>query len=242
MVSDRMAMVLAQLDRESASDGPGGCHGFPRLATSVAAEVVGVDGLCAGVGTASASTVLVWGAETVGAALEDLQFGLGEGPSHEVMATGVPLLIPDLAGAESRWPVFVPAAMDLGVRAVFVFPLRIGAIGVGTMLAYRTVSGSLAAGQTIDALALADALTLALLPSQWPEEDDCDRPGPGWARPATYRAEVHQATGMVSVQLEISLADALVRLRAYAWARDRLLTEVAGDVVARRLCFDDPNL
>ena len=58
----------------------------------------------------------------------------------------------------------------------------------------------------------------------------------------TYRAEVHQATGMVSVQLGVSLAEALVRLRAHAWAEDRLLADVAADVVARRLRFGEPDL
>ncbi|MFD0630267.1 ANTAR domain-containing protein [Catenulispora yoronensis] len=57
----------------------------------------------------------------------------------------------------------------------------------------------------------------------------------------TYRAEVHQATGMISVQLGVSLAEALVRLRAHAWAADRLLADVAADVVARRLRFDEPE-
>jgi hypothetical protein len=46
---------------------------------------------------------------------------------------------------------------------------------------------------------------------------------------------------MVSVQLEVGLAEALVRLRAYAWADDRLLADVATDVVGRRLRFDEPD-
>jgi ANTAR domain-containing protein len=138
--------------------------------------------------------------------------------------------------------VFTAAALDLGARAVFVFPLRIGTISVGTLLAHRSVPGSLAAGQITDALALADAMTLALLHRQWPEAENTEQPGPGWARPVTYRAEVHQATGMVSVQLGVSLAEALVRLRAHAWTAGRLLADVAADVVARRLRFDDTDL
>jgi hypothetical protein len=46
---------------------------------------------------------------------------------------------------------------------------------------------------------------------------------------------------MISVQLNVSLADALVRLRAHAYAQDRPIAEVAGDVVARRLRFQDPD-
>ncbi len=49
---------------------------------------------------------------------------------------------------------------------------------------------------------------------------------------------VHQATGMVAAQLEVSVGQALVRLRAYAFGNDRPLTDVARDVVARKLRFD----
>jgi hypothetical protein len=55
---------------------------------------------------------------------------------------------------------------------------------------------------------------------------------------ADFHYVVHQASGMVAAQLEVSVAQALIRLRAYAFGNDRPLTEVAKDVVARRLRFD----
>jgi AmiR/NasT family two-component response regulator len=51
------------------------------------------------------------------------------------------------------------------------------------------------------------------------------------------RAEIHQATGMVLAQLGVSAQDALARMRAYAFAEQRLLSDVARDVVSRRLRF-----
>ncbi len=51
------------------------------------------------------------------------------------------------------------------------------------------------------------------------------------------RAEIHQATGMVLAQLGFSATDALARLRAHAFVEQRLLIDVAEDVVARRLTF-----
>ncbi|MGB0094384.1 MAG: ANTAR domain-containing protein [Solirubrobacteraceae bacterium] len=56
--------------------------------------------------------------------------------------------------------------------------------------------------------------------------------GAGWA-------EVHQATGMISVQLGVSMDEAFVRLRAHAFAAGRSLKAVAGDVVARRLRLEE---
>ena len=70
---------------------------------------------------------------------------------------------------------------------------------------------------------------------------DCFRAG----RPADlalHRAEIDQATGMLTEQLGASIGDAFVRLRAYAYANDLRLTDVARDIVARRLrLHPDPS-
>jgi hypothetical protein len=239
MVSDGMTMVLALLDRDGLGTRD---SGSPASAAVRAAAALGVDGITAGIGTGSQGPVLAWGTEVVSVSLENQQFTLGEGPGIDAATTGLPVLVPDLAAVADRWPAFAPAAADLGVRAVFALPLRIGVIGVGTLLAHRGTAGPLAGGLLPDALALTDAVTMLLLHQQSTETDQLDRPPPGWAAPATYRAEVHQATGMISVQLGVSLAEALVRLRAHAWGDGRLLADVAADVVARRLRFDDPGM
>jgi hypothetical protein len=54
---------------------------------------------------------------------------------------------------------------------------------------------------------------------------------------ADFHFVVHNAAGAVSVQLGVSITEALIRLRAYAFSNDRLLRDVAEDVVARRLRF-----
>ena len=58
-----------------------------------------------------------------------------------------------------------------------------------------------------------------------------------WDRSWSSRAEIHQATGMVLAQLGVSAADAFARLRAHAFVEQRLLGDIARDVVARRLTF-----
>ena len=188
--------------------------------------------------------MLSWGQEAVSTELEELQFTLGQGSGVDA-AAGAAVLVADLLGAAGRWPAFVPAAAALGVRAVFALPLRIGAISVGTLLAHRATPGPLIDGALADAFALADAVTVLLVHQQDAGIDHERRaevgPQPGWAPPATYRAQVHQATGMISAQLGVSVAEALVRLRAYAYADGRLIAEVAADVVARRLRFGEDN-
>jgi len=231
MASKGMATVLGLLD--------GAAPDRADEVSAAAAAVLGVDGVTAGVGTGPAGVVLAWGGDTVCADLENQQFTLGEGPGPDVVEGGMPILVPDLAAAAGRWPMFVPAAMAAGVRAVFVFPLRIGAISVGTLLAQRAVPAPLTTARLADALELADAVTIALLHRRAAEDRRADRTPASWSRPSTYRAEVHQATGMISVQLGVSLAEALVRLRARAWGEGRPLAEVAADVVARRLRFEE---
>lgn len=67
------------------------------------------------------------------------------------------------------------------------------------------------------------------------------RPDPGNAGwldlGVANRAEIHQATGMVLVQLGVTAEEALARMRGYAFVHGRLLIDVAGDLVSRRLGF-----
>ena len=146
------------------------------------------------------------------------------------------MLATDLAAAEYgwRWPTFAQAALAAGPVAIFVFPLRIGAIRAGVLGMYRDTPGSLSAIQLGDALTVAELATLLLLGV---EGDGHNGTGPGGQPPdlSRHRAEIDQATGMLTEQLSTSIDDAFVQLRAYAYSRDLRLIDVARDIVARRL-------
>jgi len=178
--------------------------------------------------------------------LAELQLTLGEGPCPDAAAGG-PVLSSDLRGAEAVrcWPVFAPAARQAGAAAVFAFPLQIGAIRTGVMGMYRDRPGSLTDFQLGDALVFADTATMLLLDSA--DQADGDRAagiGPG-GQPtdlAMHGAEIDQATGMVTEQLGVGMAEAFVRLRAHAYADDRRLGDLARDIVARRVRLSpDPD-
>lgn len=140
--------------------------------------------------------------------------------------------VPDLARIpHQRWPTLAAEAPALAARAVFCFPVAVGAIRLGVLTAVRRNPGPLSAVQVGDALALADALALRCLDGG---ERHLHDHHPTTAHPLT-RAVVHQATGMVSVQLAVSLPDALLRLRAYAYSSGRRITEICQDIVDRRL-------
>lgn len=193
----------------------------------------------AGVGlTAMTSTSVrepICSSDPVSARLERLQYDVGEGPSLDAFGSTDPVLAGDLsAGAfRRRWPVFSTAAVDLGARAVFAFPLQVGAVRVGVLETYRTEPGPLSELDTVRSLLVCHAAMVVLLDGQ---RDDVLSAGAGVL---PYRAEVHQATGMIVAQLDVGAEEAFVRLRARAYADGRTVEDVARDVVDRRVRFDD---
>jgi hypothetical protein len=169
--------------------------------------------------------------------IEEAHFTLGEGPGLDAGRLGVPVHEPDLVAAgESRWPVFAAAALDAGVAAISALPLRMGSACVGTMNLYRDQPGALSPPQLADALVLANLVadSVLALQAQAPADTLALR-----LAEAPFRAAVHQATGMISAQLDIGVAEALIRLRSYAYAQDRPIDEIAALVVAGTLRLDD---
>ena len=193
-----------------------------------------IDGAAISLHTASALRETLFATDATADLLEDLQFSLGEGACIEAAVTGRPVLIPDMTDTAdtSRWPIYADAAMEAGVSAVFALPLQWGTINLGVLDLYRGAPGSLSRTQLVDARSAADTAALLLLGLRTDPGDEQPR-DQSWSS----RAEIHQATGMVLVQLGVSAADAFARLRAHAFAEQRLLGDVARDVVARLLVF-----
>jgi len=167
-------------------------------------------------------------------AMQELQLTLGDGPCVDAWRHREPVLEADLADpAQTRWPVFAQAGVQAGVRAVFAFPLQLGAVALGVLALYRDRPAPLSDEELALGLVLAEVATQTILGLQAgapPEQLHvllADEPA--------HWAEIHQATGMVSAQLEVSLDEAFVRLRSFAFANDHPLREVAQEIVARRL-------
>ena len=203
---------------------------------AVACSAVGVDAVAITVPLAAAPHEIVYASGPVAVDVEELQLTLGEGPGMDAGAGNLTLIADlDVERATGRWPVFAPTAVKAGVRAMFALPLRIGGVRLGVMSLYRATAGELDREQLADALMLADTACALLLDAEFLRPNATSSPP---EQAGTHHPEVHQATGMVTAQLQVSAATALVRLRAHAYAHDRRLRDVAADVVARRLRFD----
>ena len=169
--------------------------------------------------------------------MQELQLSLGQGPCVDAWRVGEPISEPDLSEpVVVRWPAFAQAAAEAGVRAVFAFPLRVGAIRIGVLALYRDRPGVLSGEEFGDGLVLADVAVQVILALQAGAAPD-QLHGLLAGQPAHW-AEVHQATGMLSEQLGVPLDEAFVRLRAHAFMQHRPLRDVASDVVQRRLWLE----
>lgn len=177
----------------------------------------------------------------VSALIEELQFTLGEGPCVDAHLQHRPIVEPDLADpAVARWTLFSEPAVAAGARAVFGFPVVAGRTGLGALNLYRDAPGPLTADQYADALILADVVGRSIIEMQSGAHGGAI--GPALEAGTNFRFAVHQAAGMIAVQLGVPVDDALLRLRAHAFSNERLVVDVAHDVIERRLRFDDDAL
>ena len=170
---------------------------------------------------------------------DELQFTLGEGPCLDSVAQRAPVLVVDLADPdETRWPIYGPAMLDLQVRAVFAMPLLLAGEYVGALDLFRAKPGRLDDEQFAGAIVAAELAGVPLLDVLGADLQAAvnDRDSTAWAELHAFsRAEVSQATGMLVAQLGVEPAEALVRLRAHAYATGRSATDVARDILDRRL-------
>jgi hypothetical protein len=203
---------------------------------AAAISAAGVDGAAVTVMLPASPRETLYASDSAASELEELMLTLGEGPGVDAW-TGGPALVADLAASEclARWPIFAPAAVQAGVRAMFALPLAVGVIRLGVFDLYRAQAGGLERDLLGDLLLLADTACALLLDTG--STAGVRLHGDGPAQAGLQHPEVHQATGMLIVQLGVTAAVALMRLRAYAYTNERRLQDVASDVVARRLRF-----
>jgi transcriptional regulator with GAF, ATPase, and Fis domain len=171
------------------------------------------------------------------ALIEELQFTLGEGPCVDAVATMRNVYEADLQNPdELRWPAFSGPAIDAGVRAIFGIPVLTGSTCLGALDLFCDRPRDLDRTQRTDAVQMAALISRVVMGIQ-------ANTAPGtiaepFATSIDHRSVVHQASGMVSAQLDIPVADALARVRAHAYAEGRPVNDVARDIVRRQLHLD----
>lgn len=230
---DQLARVRGLVSRESATDGdkPAVAGWLQRVCRAAVRDLpamgVGISILSSG-----SDPIPVAASGDTSVLVEELQFVMGEGPCIDAYASRSPVLVPDLsATAATTWPGYAPAAHGHGVRAVFAFPLQVGAARLGAFDVYRDHVGGLSPQTLSRALTFAEVAMQGLLDAGTQNQDT----GGLFEEADGNRLEVYQAQGMVMAQLGVSAEEALMRLRAYAYTHERRAVDVARDVIARKL-------
>lgn len=204
------------------------------------ARLTEVDGAAVALlGTSRNVRQLVYATNPRSLRLDELQFTLGEGPCADAHRDDEPVRIDDIAGPEaaSRWPMFARGAAELGVRGLFAYPLGAD-VPFGVLEMHRLTPGDLTPTEHDAALTCAASLTNGIL-ATFAHPAFAEPSGTPASTDPFDRTSVYLAAGMVAVQLRVSTAVAMDRLRAHAFAHDRSLIEVAAEVVSRRLAFRD---
>jgi len=227
-LAERLLASLGAIDDEPPS---------LRTICQACCDVLRVNGaslvLMSGMGSQAVASAFTDRARSV----QDQEFIFGEGPSLDAYDNDQPVLVGDIHTERARWPNFVRAAAEMGVRAVYAVPLQVGPTKLGVILLTWDNPKSPTVQDLSDAQLVASLVSQLVLVLQSAAASE----SLAWALDlADSRAVVHQATGVVSVQLDRSVAEALVRLRAHAFAAGLPIGEVADQVVNGQLRFDQP--
>ena len=224
MTVPRLLDIYALMDRvEHASS-----NGFALCA--VAADFMALDGAAIALISEDDDLMPLCTSNTAASALMDLEISVGEGPSVDA-SRGDAIEDTDLvATSDSNWSTYRPEAVALGARAVFGYPVRLGAIRFGTLSLFRNRPGPLDEGQSSDAYLMASVIGRSILAEQ------------AGGSPGGLVGEldgvsmldfrVHQAAGMVAIQGSMSVKEALVFLRAHAFGISCQLSILAERVVS----------
>lgn len=170
---------------------------------------------------------------------DELQFTYGEGPCLDAVSLRAPVVVVDLAHpGEARWPSYGRAMLEYRIRGVYAMPVLAAGEYVGALDLFRVQPGGLRDEQLVGAAAAAELAgmpVLDLIAGDLQAAVD-DPSSDAWAELCMLsRAEVSQATGMLVAQLDVDPTEALVRLRAHAYSTGRSATDVARDIIERRL-------
>lgn len=224
MIADRLVEIFTLMERLE-RERPEGL-----MLCDVAAEFMVLDGAGIALTSDSEDLMSLCTSNVAAGELMDLEMTVGEGPTIDASRGETAEEHNLLAGTDSRWSMYRPEAVALGVRAVFGYPIQLGSVSFGALSLFRTSPGPLSAGQSSDAYLMASVLGRVILNTQ--AGGSSERLVGELEGSSMLDFRVHQAAGMVAVQGSMSVKDALVSLRAHAFATGSRLGELADRVVS----------
>jgi hypothetical protein len=237
--SDSSVGVVERFETASAShEAEVDQHLLPDRLCQAVVDVLELDGAAISVYLGGDVAVPV-GANDLDASLgEALQFTVREGPCFESYSTGKPVLIANLHDPDSpawrHWPIYAAQLTEhTPFSAVYAYPLIDSGLVLGSLSLYRRTSRK--SQDPSHARAIAARITERLSVELFTEGDG--EPTPSWLdSPSGMRRRlVWQAQGLTAQANRITPGQAIDLLRAQAYSANRLLDDVAQDIVSGRL-------
>jgi GAF domain-containing protein len=221
---------------------------FVRLADTLASDFDIVDFLQG----LSADSVEILRAEAAGVMLADPRGGLrliassdermrllelfelqgAQGPCLDAFSSGRPVQA-GAADSRIRWPVFAPQASGAGFRVMCAVPLRVRANVIGALNLFRSSEEPFSRTEMDIAQAMAEMAAIGLIQERALRERNLLAEQLQVALKS--RVVIEQAKGMLAEYLTVTVDDAFRMLRSYARDNNRKLSEIAGDVVDRKI-------
>lgn len=223
-MGDSFASALTELERSG--DRLASLSGFFVELFPVTGAAVSTVGDVLGSETISAT-------DDVAAHLDELQFDLGDGPCWEAVRTLAAVIEPDFRtrGVE-RWPAFAAAVEKDAVASMFAFPLSVGELKMGAVDLYASEPVTLSRQARAQAATMAEVIGRHVLRAALSDFAERD------AQAGVYsRRTIHQATGIVLAQLDITPDDAVLMIQARAFSTGQRMMEVAQAIVDGTLRF-----
>jgi GAF domain-containing protein len=157
--------------------------------------------------------------------LEIFQIQSNEGPCLDCVRGGAPVTSADLGADRSRWPLFVPVALQAGFRSVTAVPLRLRSQTIGGLNLFQAAAGPVPAADQLLAQALADVATIGILHERSHHESALVASQLQHA--LNSRVVIEQAKGVLAERDQVEMDVAFAALRGYAREHNRKLTDVA---------------
>src|SRR5215210_1453104 len=170
--------------------------------------------------------------------LEVFQLQNNEGPCLDCVRTGAAVSSDDLTTDHGRWPLFVPAALDVGFRSVVAVPMRLRDQTIGGLNMFSARPEPIPDDDRRLAQALADVATIGILQRRSAHRSNVMAEQLQHA--LNSRITIEQAKGVLAERGNISMDDAFGALRGHARTHNLKLTDVALAVVRSGLSIGGP--
>lgn len=157
--------------------------------------------------------------------LDQLQYGMGEGPCVDSLRSAVPVAAPHIQRDE-RWRRYVSSAAELGLKSQLAAPVQWGEHKpMGALNMYSTTRDDIAPTASLIAQAIAAQIAAALANLRTIEN---------LHNALATRTIIGQATGLLMAQYELSETAAFALLRRRSSHANVKLRDIAAQIVAER--------